>query len=36
MQHTPARSDIALRDKFARGNRTQLIAYLPTEPAFVD
>jgi len=34
-RETPARLDIALRDKFARANRTQLIAYLPTDPVFV-
>ena len=34
-RETPARLDFALRDKFARANRTQLIAYLPTEPTFV-
>lgn len=34
-RETRARLDIALRDKFARANRTQLIAYLPTDPVFV-
>ncbi|MGI0028052.1 MAG: hypothetical protein ACREAD_09475 [Nitrosopumilaceae archaeon] len=34
-RETPARLDIALRDKFARANRTQLIAYLPINPVFV-
>lgn len=34
-RETPARLDIALRDKFARANRTQLIAYLPVNPVFV-
>ena len=34
-RETPIRLDIALRDKFARANRTQLIAYLPTDPIFV-
>ena len=35
LRETPARLDVALRDKFARSNRTQLIAYLPTSPIFV-
>ena len=34
-RETHARLDIALRDKFARSNRTQLVAYLPTIPIFV-
>ena len=34
-RETPVRLDIALRDKFARANRTQLVAYLPTEPIVV-
>lgn len=34
-RETPARLDIALRDKFARAMRMQLIAYLPTTPVFV-
>ena len=34
-RETRARLDIALRDKFARSNRTQLVAYLPTTPISV-
>ena len=33
-RETPTMLNIALRDKFARANRTQLIAYLPTTPIF--
>ncbi len=34
-RETPARLDTALRDKFARANRTQLLAYIPINPTFV-
>ncbi len=34
LRETPARLDIALKDKFARSMRTQLIAYLPASPLF--
>jgi hypothetical protein len=33
-RETPARIDIALRDKFAQSMRTQLAAYIPEEPIF--
>lgn len=33
-RETPIMLNIALRDKFARANRTQLIAYLPSNPIF--
>lgn len=33
-RETPVMLNIALRDKFARANRTQLIAYLPSNPIF--
>ena len=33
-RETPTMLNIALRDKFARANRTQLIAYLPSNPIF--
>ena len=32
---TPVLLNIVLRDKLARGNRTQLIAYIPPTPVFV-
>lgn len=35
LRETPVRLDIALRDKLARANRTQLLAYLPINPTFV-
>ena len=34
-RETPTLLNIALRDKFARANRTQLIAYIPNNPVFV-
>lgn len=33
-RETPVRIDTALRDKFARSMRLQLVAYLPTDPIF--
>ena len=34
-RETPVMLNIALRDKFARSNRTQMIAYIPNSPIFV-
>lgn len=35
LRTTPARLDIALRDKFANSMRPQLVAYIPQSPLFV-
>lgn len=35
LRTTPVLLNIALRDKLARSNRTQLVAYIPPDPVFV-